>query len=291
MRIAPSSSRGALGAWLVAGPFKAGRPALETAPAGVDEAALAPSSGAALGGERDFGGPKKKPAARWIIASSNEGAIDLKAALEPSGPELVAYAAGSLHVERAGRYLLLLGVDDGLRVSVDGRVVLTRDDGRPVRDDDDIVPLDLAAGDHAIVLKLHQRDGAWAFRARLVDATLAPPAGAYLRLPGTIAEDARTLAAKMSWVSLDRAFDGTVDPPRYRPKLTVRFPGGCAARRACRPWARGSFAARARSRCSICRPEASPSRRRAPARSSSRCRRSRRSPRRSRSRPRWPAAS
>ena len=120
----------------------------------------------------------------------------------------------------------MLGVDDGVRVSVDGRVVLTRDDGRPVRDDDDIVPLDLAAGDHAIVLKLHQRDGAWAFRARFVDATLAPPAGAYLRLPGTNADDARTLAAKMSWVSLDRGFDGTVEPPRYRPKLTVRFPEG-----------------------------------------------------------------
>jgi len=226
VRIAPSSSRGALGAWLVAGPFKATRPALDTTPPGVDEAALAPSSGAALSGERDLGSAKKRPAARWLIASSNEGAIDLKAALEASGPELVAYAAASLHVERAGRYLLLLGVDDGLRVSVDGRVVLTRDDGRPVRDDDDIVPLELSAGDHAIVLKLHQRDGAWAFRARFVDATLAPPAGAYLRLPGTNADDARMLAAKLSWVSLDRGFDGTVEPPRYRPKLTVRFPEG-----------------------------------------------------------------
>ena len=227
VRLAPSIARGAIGAWLVAGPFKAGRPALDTAPAGVDEATLtAATAGAALGGERDFGPPKKRPATRWVIAASNEGAIDLKAALEPSGPELVAYAAGSLHVERPGRYLLLLGVDDGVRVSVDGRVVLTRDDGRAVREDDDVVPLDLTAGDHAVVLKLHQRDGAWAFRARFVDATLAPPPGAYFRLPGTSADDARTLAAKMSWVSLDRAFDGTVDPPRYRPKLTVRFPEG-----------------------------------------------------------------
>jgi predicted esterase len=226
VRVAPSIARGAIGAWLVAGPFKAGRPALDTAPAGVDEATLAPSSGATLGGERDFGPPKKRPAARWTIAASNEGAIDLKAALEPSGPELVAYAAGSLHVERAGRYLLLLGVDDGVRVSIDGRVVLTRDDGRPVREDDDVVPLDLSAGDHAVVLKLHQRDGAWAFRARFVDATLAPPPGTYFRLPGTSADDARALTAKMSWVSLDRAFDGTVDPPRYRPRLTVRFPEG-----------------------------------------------------------------
>ena len=60
----------------------------------------------------------------------------------------------------------------------------------------------------------------------LVDVTLMPPAGAYLRLPGTTADDARSLAAKMSWVSLDRGFDGSVEPPRYRPRLTVRFPEG-----------------------------------------------------------------
>ncbi|MDB5219379.1 MAG: hypothetical protein JWO86_7306 [Myxococcaceae bacterium] len=231
VRIAPSLARGVIGAWLVAGPFKAGRPALEVLPPGVtgiDEAALAASSGATLGGERDFGAGnlKKKPAARWTIASSNDGAIDLKAALELPGGDLIAYASGVLHVEHAGRYLLVLGVDDGVRAIVDGTPVLTRDDARPVREDDDVVPLDLTAGDHGVVLKLHQRDGAWAFRARFVDATLAPPAGAYLRLPGTIAEDARTLATKMAWVAVDRAFDGTVEPPRYRPKLTVRYPEG-----------------------------------------------------------------
>ncbi len=226
VRIAPSASRGVIGAWLVAGPFRAGRPALETAPAGVDETSLAPVSGAIASAERDLGGTKKKTAAHWMIASSGDGPIDLKAALEPLGGDLIAYAGGTLHVERAGRYLLLLGVDDGVRVTIDGRVVLTRDDSRPLREDDDIVPLDLTAGDHTVLLKLHQRDGAWVFRARFVDQTLLPPAGAYFKLPGTIAEDARTLALKMSSVSLDRAFDGTVDPPRYRPKLTVRFTEG-----------------------------------------------------------------
>ena len=227
LRIAPSTSRGTLGAWLVAGPFRAAKTALENAPAGVDERTMSPASGA-LASTPVPGDPsaKKRPPARWMIASSNEGPIDLKAALEPPSGDLVAYAAGALHVERAGRYLLLLGVDDGVRVTVDGKVVLSRDDARPVREDDDVIPLELTAGDHNVVLKLHQRDGAWAFRARFVDGTLAPPAGAYLRLPGTIAEDAPTLATKMAWVSVDRAFDGTVDPPRYRPKLTVRFPEG-----------------------------------------------------------------
>ncbi len=226
VRIAPSRD-GALGAWLVAGPFRAPRPALETAPVGVDETVLSASAGASLGGERELGSPpRKKPAARWVVASSGEGPIDLKAALETKDTDVVGYACGVLHVAHPGKYLLLLGVDDGVRVLVDGKVVHTRDEYRPVREDDDVVPLDLAAGDHPIVLKLHQRDGAWAFRARVVDATLAPATGIYLTLPGTTADDARALATKMSWVSLDRGFDASSDPPHYRPRLTVRFPEG-----------------------------------------------------------------
>ena len=231
VKVAPSS-RGVFGAWLVAGPFRAGRLALDVAPASVDEKKLAsPLSGAVASGDRDVGTAKRRPPARWMIASSNEGAIDLKAALEtptdkvPS--ESVSYAAGTLHLEAAARVLVLLGVDDGVRLSVDGKVVLARDEGRPVREDDDVVPLDLAAGDHPLLLKLHQRDGAWAFRVRVVDASsLAPLAGSYLALPGTSVEDARTLAAKMSWVSLERAFDPVGESPRYRPRLTVRYSEG-----------------------------------------------------------------
>ncbi len=240
VRLAPSAA-GVLGAWLVAGPFKASRPALDAAPVGVDERKLTPVLGGALGGERDLGNGKRKPAARWTLVSSGpppsgaaqdpgaEGSrtVDLKANLEEGGgSDLVAYAAGRLHVEKPGRHYLILGVDDGVRVTVDGTVVLSRDDARPVRDDDDVIALDLAAGDHDVVLKLHQRDGAWAFRAKLLDASLAPPIGAYLALPGTTAEDARALAARMSWLLVDRAFDARATPPRYRPVLTVRYPEG-----------------------------------------------------------------
>jgi poly(3-hydroxybutyrate) depolymerase len=241
VRLAPSAT-GVLGAWLVAGPFKAARPALDAAPAGVDEKRIAATASSVLGGERDLGGGKRRPAARWKIVSSgpptiggavqdpgSEGSrtIDLKANLEDAGgSDLVAYAAGRIHVEKPGKHYLLLGVDDGVRVFVDGAVVFSRDDARPVRDDDDLIALDLDGGDHDIVLKLHQRDGAWAFRAKLVDASLAPPVGAYLVLPGTTADDARALAARMSWLVVDRTFDARATPPRYRPVLTVRYPEG-----------------------------------------------------------------
>jgi poly(3-hydroxybutyrate) depolymerase len=223
--IAPSKD-GAFGAWLVAGPWKAQRPALDVAPIGIDETVLSGSQGASLGGERDLGGKQRKPPAKWVLASSGEGAIDLKTALGTKDTDVVGYAFGILHVAKAGKYLLMLGVDDGVRVTVDGRNVFSRDEARPVREDDDVIPLDLSEGDHKIVLKLHQRDGAWAFRARLVDHALEPAAGSWLSLPGTTKDDAKTLATKMSWVSLDRSFDSSVDPPRYRPRVTVRFPEG-----------------------------------------------------------------
>lgn len=230
--IAPSKD-GAFGAWLVAGPWKAQRPALDVAPIGVDETVLAGSSGASIGGERDLGGKQtaerpsgKKPPAKWVLASSGEGAIDLKAALETKDTDVVGYAFGVLHLAKAGKFLLMLGVDDGVRVTVDGKNLFSRDEARPVREDDDVIPLDLSEGDHKIVLKLHQRDGAWAFRARLVDYALDPLPGSWLSLPGTTTDDAKALAAKMSWISLDRSFDASAEPPRYRPKVTVRFPEG-----------------------------------------------------------------
>jgi predicted esterase len=80
----------------------------------------------------------------------------------------------------------------------------------------------LSQGDHTIALVLHQRTGAWSFRARLLDAELEPPRGAWWFLPGTTGVEARALAARMSSVSFDRgiAADG------YHPSLTVRFPEG-----------------------------------------------------------------
>lgn len=206
VRIVPSG-RGIVGAWMVAGPFPA---------AGSGDAA---PSGARSRVVSTGGSNAQDP--------GSEGArtVDLKASLENArGKDIVAYASGRLHVETAGKYFLLLGVDDGVRVSVDGKNVYARDEGRPLRDDDDIVPLDLAAGEHDLSLKFHQRDGAWAFRARIVDERLERADGMYLELPGTTADDARALAAKMSWLVVDRAFDSRSG--KYRPNLIVRYPEG-----------------------------------------------------------------
>ena len=209
VRLAPSP-RGVFGAWAVAGPFPAA-----TADAQVNAWPTAKWKTVTSGG------PGQDP--------GNDGArtVDLKASLDDAkGRDLVAFAMGSLHLEKSQRVLLMLSVDNGVEVKVDEKIVFTRDDGRPLRDDDDVVPLDLTAGNHKIVLRLHQRDGAWAFRARIVGDDLQPPPGAYLTLPAASPDGAKTLAAKMSWLVVDRAFDPRSSPPRYRPVLTVRYPEG-----------------------------------------------------------------
>lgn len=196
------SPDGHFGAWLVAGPFeRANVPDVE---------AISPCLGGPVGD------------ARWTIASASNGPIDLVASLDARSGDLTAIAAGVLHVEHAGKHLLLLGVDDGVSVVVDRKRLFARDDARPERDDDDLVPLQLSEGNHTIALVLHQRGGAWSFRARLLDANLEPPRGAWWQLPGTTVADARALAARMSSVSFNRglASDG------YRPSVTVRFPEG-----------------------------------------------------------------
>jgi poly(3-hydroxybutyrate) depolymerase len=217
------SPAGWLGAWLVLGPYHSPL---------ADEAKLRPKLGASMGppfltaAEAAKRGAKDAVLAqppRWTLASSGEGAIDLRAAVRGSESDVMGYAAGQLHLEEDARVLLLLGADDGVRVLVDGKSVYAREESRPQRDDDDVVPLDLAKGDHAIVLALHQRDAGWALHARILDAaSLEPPEGSYLALPGTTADDAKALAAKMSWVSVDRG----LAPDGYHPRLTVRFPEG-----------------------------------------------------------------
>jgi predicted esterase len=215
VRIAPSS-RGGIGAWLVSGPFRPRSPALDQAPVGVDEALLAPRAH----------GASSSGANVWTVLAAGAGALDLKAAFPASGADAVAYAGGTLHVEHEGTYFLLLSVDDGVRVSVDGSVRFQRDVARPVRTDDDVIRLTLSAGDHSVLLKFHQHGGAWMFRARVVDATFRPAARVYFDLPGTTRDDAVDVAKKLSTIAIHRRFDASLDPPAYHPRVIVKFPEG-----------------------------------------------------------------
>jgi predicted esterase len=210
--------RGGLGAWLVLGPF--GQGPFGQGPFGQGPFGQGPLERPRAGDEEHLA-PRLSPGG-WKLVASADGPVDLAGALDPKGRDAYAYAGGVLHVEHGGRHTLLLGADDGVAVVVDGRRIFSRDEPRPQRDDDDLVALDLAPGDHTVVLALHQRKGPWAFRVRLLDAQLQPPKDAFWTLPGTTADDARALAGRMAAVTLDRGLVAE----GYRPTLTVRFPEG-----------------------------------------------------------------
>src|ERR1700722_4594059 len=124
VHLAPGPN-GALGAWLLSGPYERGRLP--------DEEHLAPRLGAS-----------------WRVLSAGEGPLDLGTPPDSKNNDRYAYAGGVLHVEHPGRHTLLLGASDGVVVLVDGKRVFGRDETRPQRDDDDLVPLDLTAGDHRL---------------------------------------------------------------------------------------------------------------------------------------------
>jgi predicted esterase len=233
---------GHLGAWLSLGPFRiddpnaaAFRPPVrdETGKGDgstIDDHTLKPVYGTSLPTRVDVFDKKKNKwstaPATWTVASSGEGAIDLEKVFGSQGKPAIGYLGAVLRVPKRQRLLWLVGSDDGCEVIVDNKTVFARDASRPQRDDDDLIPLDLDVGDHTIVLKLHQRDGGWAIRTRLVDRTFAPPHGVRLLLPGATDDVARSLAKTMSWVRILREPTDT----GYAIGALIRYPEGAPLR-------------------------------------------------------------
>jgi predicted esterase len=146
------------------------------------------------------------------------------AALRSKDAEATALAGGILRVSRPFRGYLALAIDDGVAVYLDGKKALDRDEARAPGEDDDLVPLDLAPGDHTLILKLHQRGGAWSLRLRLTDEALAPARGVRVVLPGVEAADA--LAGSLLSVSLDRGLTPAGLAPRVEIGVGAGYPQG-----------------------------------------------------------------
>jgi hypothetical protein len=225
------SKDGHLGAWLALGPASAStsskQPKAAAKPHDMDttivpgESSMSGRLGRAvtLAALDPDGDPSS---AAWKIVSSAEGPIDLLSALSQRGPDAFAFLYGVLHLESPLQGLLLVGTSDGAKVWIDHKVVSSNDGPRLERDDEDVIRVDLAAGDHPILLKLHHRDNYWASHVRIVDLTFAAPAGAYLRLPGTSDNDAKSLAQKMTSVDVNRGLQAGA----FQPSVTVSFREG-----------------------------------------------------------------
>lgn len=219
LELAPGPT-GGLGALLVAGPLAAvapsRRPALQV-DFELPEAVSPDGSGIRVGAST---GTRPREKATWQVSVGGGGVLDLKTDLKTKGSEATGLAFGVLRVTERLRGWLLLGVDDGVVAYLDGKQVLARDDGRAAHPDDDLIPLDLAPGDHPLLLKLHQRGGAWFLRLRVTDEALAPARGVSLVLPGDI--DANQIAEGLLRLDLDRR----PTPAGAEPSLHINVHGG-----------------------------------------------------------------
>lgn len=177
-------------------------------------------------GDRPDGMPSTAPTAcagaRCFVAATTDGALDLQELLRPPRGQALAYAAFVVRARRAVRAVLLVGAADGLRVTLDGRELFSRDEARPARADDDAVPLDLSPGDHTVALELHQHAGPWQVRARLVDEDLVGSPELTLRIPGVLPP-----GAARAHVTLHRSLDAV--GRELAPALDVAFPDGARA--------------------------------------------------------------
>ena len=204
VKLAPASD-GYLGAWLVAGPA--------TSAAAGDGAANAELN-AALGGR----------GLRFKLIAKGDGAIDLIEELgvgKSAGP--YAWAGGALELAQPLRGWLLVAADGGIKVTVDGRTLLDRDVPKLRDASFDVLPLDLEAGRHPLLIRLHHTGEHWAFTARVLErATLLPPRGLSLVLAGTSDADAERLAGTLLTTSLETGGGSS----GYRPKINLEYRRG-----------------------------------------------------------------
>lgn len=132
------------------------------------------------------------------------GRVDLSALMSPTR-WAVAFAQAAVQVPAAGRYALRLSSTDPLKVWVDGRQVFAAAQLDKVAFDHLVLPLELTAGSHTVLVKSAHREGAWWLLGRLVPAT--EPLPAVRDVPGALQaalreldpSSARGLALAVQW--------------------------------------------------------------------------------------------
>lgn len=107
---------------------------------------------------------------RWtnVRTPHIRGILDLMGLIQPN-QNTVAYARAEFSVAEAGEAQLLLGSDDGIACWFNGERVHTNEVDRGLTPDSDKVPVQLKAGTNIVLLKITQKEGGWAFCARVTD--------------------------------------------------------------------------------------------------------------------------
>ena len=103
----------------------------------------------------------------WESIDSKSDIIDLKAGSSP-GDFAMAYAWAEIELPEKTKGLLGLGSDDGVKVWLNGKLVHENWIGRPCVPDEDLVPVDFAAGKNQLLLKVQNMQADWSFACRLL---------------------------------------------------------------------------------------------------------------------------
>jgi len=106
--------------------------------------------------------------ARWRNTDSWTDAVGFED-LEGPKEDVVAYAFATVSRPKAGEALLAFGSDEGVRVWLNGALVLSRDGLRSHTFDEDQVEIELKAGENTLLVKVPQTFGAWRFSARILE--------------------------------------------------------------------------------------------------------------------------
>lgn len=216
---------GEVSTWLVAGAVSTPRSQreapvdaqLQRALPGIDFSH--PRAGTALGPVRGL---------RWIPAATADARLDLDTVLHGHGGRgaRTAFVGAELRVTRAGVVRLMLGSDDGLAVYLNGTEVYRRGAVREVRDDDDLVELDLSPGRYRLVLRLYVRGGRMRLQARMLDGAFVPASHVQLVLPGV--DDVQCARLARAAMHIDVQREVVVNGTRVR--MEVSYPGGSVRR-------------------------------------------------------------
>lgn len=100
---------------------------------------------------------------RWRrYDNPNSGYIDFAGQFEPS-ENVVAYARRTVNLDQAKNVKFGVGSNDGVRVWVNGKLVLDRQVGRRAQVNDDIITVALQKGDNDILVKVDQLKRGWGF--------------------------------------------------------------------------------------------------------------------------------
>lgn len=139
--------------WYICGPFPNGT--LDT-PCFKNEGKVVPSEGLTSGG------------LKWRIYSGKGDSIDFNSSeIFGSNENSNCFAYAEVVSEEDRKAVLLVGSDDGVRVWLNGEMILTNDIGRGLEKDQDKLNIALKEGANHLTFKINNRSGGWNLAARI----------------------------------------------------------------------------------------------------------------------------